>query len=331
MRSSVDILSLLRAGLGLALIASLSSAAYADRGERRRGEGRGGGLGDGQAFERRNQLPRGGNQVSPRMGDRTGRNFPGRGDFGPGRDFRDGRRDRRGGDFRPPRTHRPPVAIAPPTHPPRFDRRPIIKRPPVVVRPPRGGHRPPVFVGGRNHHRRWDHGHRSSWQIRIGSNPRWHRHNHRWNHHWSTWDSRWQRRQNLYTSGVRIYIDNGRWGSYWHRRYNYNYIYYPPYPFESDYYYAESDWDYTSQPAPHYMEADVENFLNLRSSPFAGGSANICGQLPAGAVIPVLSVVRTDEGGMPWAMIPVEDIQEFIDDPRCAGEEYVFAALDYLK
>lgn len=338
LRMTIRTKTFLTVGLSLAVIASLGTAEArpGDRGERggdRRGEMRG-----DQRGERRGDM-RGDRQQRP--------NFPGAGQ-GDGQYIGRGDRnnDRRGPpsfdrreprgprDVRMPRGPRPPIIVAPPRGP----RPPVVvipprgHRPPVVISPPRGGHRPPVVIGGgRHHNRRWDQGHRSGWQVRIGSNPRWNRHNGRWNNHWSVWDSRWQRRQNVTQIGVRIHIDNYRWGNYWHNRYNRSYIYTPPYPYEDNYFWAESDVDYDSNPAPHFMEADVDSFLNLRSSPFAMGESNLCGQLPAGAVIPVASVVRTEIDGMPWAMIPIADVDEFIDDSSCFDKDYVFAAFDYLK
>ncbi len=120
--------------------------------------------------------------------------------------------------------------------------------------------------------------------------------------------------------------------SYWRTRYQHDeYYYYPPYIYENDEYYVDHEPDYTSEPEAHYMEAAVESFLNIRSSPHITES-NICGQLPAGAVVPVVSVVKTDENSIPWAMIKLdEDTREFLTDAGCEDLEYVFAALDYLK
>jgi|GEM_PF-6790768 len=237
--------------------------------------------------------------------------------------------------IQPPRFNpEPPIRVRPPVFRPPISRPPIMRPPigrPPIARPPSFGETRPPRFGERRHERKWDHNRRGNWENRIGRDPRWNKHNNRWGQHWSRWDSRWERRQNTINVGIGFRIDAFRWSNYWHNRYNDQYIYYPPYPVIEDSYLAETEPDFSSAPAAHYMEADVESFLNLRSSPYAQGSLNVCGQIPDGAVVSVVSVVRTSENGMAWAMIPVEDVEEFMDDPNCQSSEYVFAALDYLK
>lgn len=128
-----------------------------------------------------------------------------------------------------------------------------------------------------------------------------------------------------------------RWNSYWRMSLNVtygDYVFYPPYPrYNDDFYYAESDWNGYNSPQAYYMEADVEEYLNIRSSPNANGSYNICGQLPAGAVVPVVSTLRPAFGGdRVWAMIRVDiDVRDYITNPDCFRSPYVFTSMDYLK
>lgn len=181
------------------------------------------------------------------------------------------------------------------------------------------------------------------WNRRHAGNsvrvlPRFQRHQNNWNNNWNNWNRNWQFRQRFIQNRRVVRFNHSHWTNYWRVTLAVNlfddYYFYPPYPVvDDDSYYADYDWDESSAPEAYYMEADVEDYLNIRSTPNANGESNICGQLPSGAVVPVVSSVRPADGsGGNWAMIKVDDdVREYIDNPDCQDNEYVFASMDYLK
>ena len=237
-----------------------------------------------------------------------------------------------------PRPHVPaprPHVPAPRPHIP-APHRPAPHRPPVTpIRP--APHRPaPIHPGhghwnrGHHHTRLWGHSGWSSWHSRHEMHPRWSRWSHRWGFFHGRWDGYWRHRHHLVSIRSLFFINTVLWVGYWRSHYHTGWYYYPPYAMEGDRYFVSVEPNYDSVPEVHYMEANVQEFLNLRAQPEIN-SGNVCGQLPPGAMVPVVSVVRTTESGQPWGMILVNDeVREFLG-PQCASSKYVFAAMDYLK